>query len=146
MAELAQGMLDSIFAPSLRLNQAMITVLAAIPIAIACNMHALGKPSNFAQEPYGLLDPARDEMHANERINLWWTLWVMDKRIANALNIQQAFPYRDTEVGSVLPNFLNSLTYVVCRPSQPLYQWLEVLSVRYVVSHHYVTSHCEAEL
>lgn len=69
-----------------------------MPIAIACNMHQLGSPANYLQQPYGLLPSPRNSLHANERINLWWTLWLMDKRGALALEIPQAFPYRDTEV------------------------------------------------
>lgn len=61
-------------------------------------MHQLGKPIDYATQSYGLLTPARDAMHANDRINLWWALWLMDKRGAIAADIPQAFPYRDTEV------------------------------------------------
>jgi hypothetical protein len=80
------------------LNSAKIFSLAAIPIAIACNLHQLDSPANYSRQPYGLLPAPRSSLHANERINLWWSLWLMDKRGALTLEIPQAFPYRDAEV------------------------------------------------
>ncbi|KAF8316538.1 hypothetical protein DL93DRAFT_2111194 [Clavulina sp. PMI_390] len=71
---------------------------SSLPMAVACNLHRQGKPADYAQQDYGLLQPARNASHANDRINMWWTLWTMDKRIANSMDIQEAFPYRDPEV------------------------------------------------
>lgn len=46
---------------------------------MACNLHRLEDPSQYLTHDWGLLPPPHDEIRVAERINLWWSLFLLDR-------------------------------------------------------------------
>lgn len=53
--------------------------VAVMAIGIACNLHQLSDPN---KHDWGILTPPTDDLHVAERINLWWSLYLLERLIA----------------------------------------------------------------
>jgi len=56
--------------------------LAAARWAIAFGLHQMSDPDWNAREPNPILGPFKNVIHFAERINLWWAIWLLDRRVA----------------------------------------------------------------
>lgn len=79
------------------------SVLAVVAVAAACNLDQIAEPEAIASHDWGMLAPPVDDFHIAERINLWWSLYILDRTIA----MMAAVPGVCT---------LNHFQVSVCRP------------------------------
>lgn len=42
----------------------------------------MSEPDRDARESNSILGPFKDIIHFTERINLWWAIWLLDRRVA----------------------------------------------------------------
>lgn len=56
--------------------------------AIACDLHCISDPKQYVHcGEYGLLEPLVDLVHFAERVNLWWAIFLLDRRVALATGL-----------------------------------------------------------
>jgi hypothetical protein len=73
---------------ALNLNTNLILFQAIAHWAIACDLHCIPDPERYVQHgDYGLLGPLRDIVHFAERVNLWWAIFLLDRRVALATGL-----------------------------------------------------------
>lgn len=48
-------------------------------IILACNLQLMSNPRSWRSFDYGMLGPPDNEIHACERMNLFWTAFIYDR-------------------------------------------------------------------
>lgn len=63
-----------------------------ISIAFACNLHKFTDAPGYQTFDWGLMSTPRSPVHAAERINLWWTVFVLERSASIALSVPGSIP------------------------------------------------------
>lgn len=63
-----------------------------ISIAFACNLHKFDTSFHYKTFDWGLMSTPRSSLHAAERINLWWSVFVLERSISIALSVPGSIP------------------------------------------------------
>ena len=70
---------------------------------MSCQLHTMPRPSCYSTiESCGLLSPPRDFEHAIERITLWWSIYVLDRRVGIMLGVLGHIPVNLLDVRVIL--------------------------------------------
>lgn len=64
--------------------------LEIISIAFACNLHRFEHLPRYGRFDWRLMPPPQNELHALERVNLWWSVFVQERSVALAASISGA--------------------------------------------------------
>jgi hypothetical protein len=88
------------FSPSTVQNCLLTVSLKAelISIAYACNLHKFDDPACYKNFDWGLMNTPRNEFHASERLNLWWTIFVLERSTSIALSVPGSIPMKPSMV------------------------------------------------
>ena len=94
--------------------------LEIVSIAFACNLQKFDNPRGYRNMDWGLMNgsPIQNEMHALERANLWWSIYVQERSLALAASIIGTIPVETCGVGARLFPLFSGVANFGSRPSQ----------------------------
>ena len=64
-------------------------------------MHQMSDPEWSLYETNPILDPFKDMTHFAERINLWWAIWLLDRRVALTTGLPPSIHQDDDNFASL---------------------------------------------
>lgn len=86
-------------------SHASLSFTAVARFALSCGLNEISDPETYvAQGGGGLLGPVRDVVHFAERVNLWWGIFLLDRRLGFATGLPPTIKEEDSKV----PSFLES--------------------------------------
>ncbi|KAF8337032.1 uncharacterized protein EI90DRAFT_3013986 [Cantharellus anzutake] len=68
-------------------------IMATVHFAVACGLNSISNPGHYFMQSRalgGLLGPVEDAIHLGERISLWWSIYVLDRRLSLAIGLPYA--------------------------------------------------------
>ena len=78
-----------------------------VRFALACGLDQISDPSlyarNFSSE---LIPPPHDAFHVTERINLWWSVYTLDRFLSLSMGLPGGLPDDATQVCLMSSSFL----------------------------------------